>query len=93
MRAYPVIPHCVLVNNAIAVTSGWEIYGFAKELGAFTFSEQPFAVKVETLAVEHYSPEAERLPLPVIEIQTPSEAGHHHSGSEAWTSQGLLDTK
>lgn len=65
----------VFVDNALALTSGREIYGFAKELGQFSFSDAPFAMTAQTLAVEHYTPESQRRLLPVIEVSAPTSPG------------------
>jgi hypothetical protein len=76
----------VFVNNSWACAAGREVYGFPKEMGRLQVPRRttdPALVTVDTLAVEHFSPEAEGREQRLLEVRrTDAEpVGHAH---EMW---------
>ena len=76
----------VFVDNAWAVAAGREVYGFPKELGQFQVPRgpaDPAVVTVDTLALEHFDPEAEARVRRLLELRR-TDAGHVGDPHQTW---------
>jgi hypothetical protein len=76
----------VFVDNAWAVAAGREVYGFPKEMGQFQVprgSADPALVTVDTLALEHFNPEAEARMRRLLELRR-IDAGHLGDPHQTW---------
>jgi hypothetical protein len=83
------IPY-VFVDNAWAVAAGREVYGFPKELGRFQVPRgptDPALVTVDTLAIEHFDPEAEARERRLFELRR-ADAGHVGDPHQTWHEVG-----
>jgi hypothetical protein len=68
----------MFVDSGYAMASGREVYGFPKQIGWITLPQdgtQTSPLVLETMGIEHYSPESQQTRLRLIEVECPEAAG------------------
>ena len=68
----------MFVDSGYAMASGREVYGFPKQIGWITLPEgerQASPLVLDTMAIEHYSPQSEQTRVRLIEVESPEAAG------------------
>jgi hypothetical protein len=76
----------VFVDNAWACAAGREVYGFPKEMGTFQVPRgpaDPALITVDTLAIEHFGPEAQARVQRLLEVRR-TDADHVGDPHQTW---------